>query len=137
MVTVVYFPRITESRQFKSESRYPSQRSADPWYSPVFQCLMCGGDITGVLSNGAVACCCVLMQVNRCIPTKCKIFWILHWNRSQNIIECHDKNIWKYMCIKNLSYSTDTYLRYNYQREKTGRNIHLRYILRIGPIPTK
>ena len=37
---------------------------------------------------------------NRHILPKCKIFQILHQNRAQKIIQCHDNNIWKQMCIK-------------------------------------
>ena len=36
-------------------------------------------------------------------------FGILHQNRVQNIIQYHDENIWKQMCIKILCYITDTY----------------------------
>ena len=39
---------------------------------------------------------------NRYIPSKCTFFWILHRNRAQNMIQCHDNNIWKKMCIKNI-----------------------------------
>ena len=42
----------------------------------------------------------------------------MHWNRAQNIIQCHYNNIWKYMCIKKLSYRTETYLRSNVQIKK-------------------
>ena len=41
------------------------------------------------------------------------------------------------MCIKNLCYSTDTYLQYNVQRVKTGQKIHVRSTSQIGPIPEK
>ena len=44
LVTLVYWLIITEARQFKSESWSPSQLLADPWYSPVFKCLLCVGD---------------------------------------------------------------------------------------------
>ena len=54
------------------------------------------------------------------IPKKCTLFQILHQTRSQNIIQFHYNNIWKHMCIKKLSYSTETYLWYNAQR-KTGK----------------
>ena len=46
-----------------------------------------------VLSNGAVARCCVLMQGKYNIPSKCTFFRILHQNRVQNIIQRHDNNI--------------------------------------------
>ena len=86
-----------------------------------------------VLLLGAVCRC----RENRYISTKCILFQIMHQNRAQNIIQCCDNNIWKQMCIKNLSYSTETYLRYNVQREKTGRKIHVSYISQIVPIPTE
>ena len=54
----------------------------------------------------------------------------------QNIIQCHDNNIWKHMCIKSLCYITETYLRYYVQRGNTGRNLHMSSTSRIGPIPT-
>ena len=38
------------------------------------------------------------------------------------------------MCIKNLSYITETYLRYNVQMGNTGRKIHVSSISQIGPI---
>ena len=41
------------------------------------------------------------------------------------------------MCIKNLSYSTDTNFRYNVQRKKTGHNIHVSSTSRTGPITKK
>ena len=34
------------------------------------------------------------------IPTKCALLQIMHRTREQIIIQCHDKNIWKQMCIK-------------------------------------
>ena len=34
------------------------------------------------------------------IPSKFTFLRILHRNRAQNIIQCHDNNIWKQMCIK-------------------------------------
>ena len=40
------------------------------------------------------------------------------------------------MCIKNLSYITETYLWSNAQRKETGRKMHMSSILRIGIIPT-
>ena len=79
---------------------------------------MCGGDIKVVQLNGAVACFCMLMQGKIYIPTNCTLSQILHLNRSQNIIQYHDNNIWKQMCIKKVSYSTETYLQYNVHREK-------------------
>ena len=30
---------------------------------------------------------------------ECTLFHILHQNRAQNIIQCHDNNIWKQTCI--------------------------------------
>ena len=39
------------------------------------------------------------------------------------------------MCIKNLSYSTETYLQYNVQGGGTGQEIHMSSISRIIPIP--
>ena len=39
-------PNISKARRFKSESQSPSQRLAGPLYRPVFQCLLCVGDIT-------------------------------------------------------------------------------------------
>ena len=33
-------------------------------------------------------------------------------------MQYHDNNVLKKMCIKNLSYGTETYLRYNVKREK-------------------
>ena len=57
-------------------------------------------------------------RVNKYKPSKLILFWILHQNRVQNIIQCHDKNIWKQMCTKKLSYNTETYLRYNVLRGK-------------------
>ena len=57
-------------------------------------------------------------RINRYKPSKWTLFRILHQNRVQNIIECHNNNIWKQMCIKILCYSTETYLWYNVQREK-------------------
>ena len=71
------------------------------------------------------------------IPTKCTFFQIMHRNRAQNIIQCHDNNIWKQVCIKKLSYSNETNLQYNLQREETGWKIHVRSISQIGPIATK
>ena len=56
-------------------------------------------------------------RINRYKPPKWSFFRILHHNRVQNIIQCHDNNIWKQMCIKELSYSTETYLQYNLQRK--------------------
>ena len=56
---------------------------------------------------------------------------------AQNIIQCHDNNIQKQMCIKNLFYNNDTYLIYKLQREKIGQKIHVLSISQIGPIPTK
>ena len=41
------------------------------------------------------------------------------------------------MRIKNLCYSTNTYLQYNVQRGETGRNIHVRSTSKIGPITKK
>ena len=41
------------------------------------------------------------------------------------------------MCIKKSSYITETYLRYNVQRKKTGRYIHVSSTSQIGTIPTK
>ena len=58
---------------------------------------------------------------NRYITSECKFFWVLHQNRAQNIIQCHDNKIWKHMCILKISYSTETYLRYNVQRIKMGQ----------------
>ena len=39
------------------------------------------------------------------------------------------------MCIKKISYSTETYLRYNVQRGKTGQTIYVINTSRIVPIP--
>ena len=39
-------------------------------------------------------------RVNRYKPYKWTLFRIMHQNRVQNIIQCHDNNIWKQMCIK-------------------------------------
>ena len=47
-------------RRIISEVRSPSQRLADPWYSPVVQWFLF--DMMGVMSNGVVVCRCVLMQ---------------------------------------------------------------------------
>ena len=55
---------------------------------------------------------------NRYKPSKWTFFLILHQNRVQNIIQCHDKKTWKQMCVKNLCYITETYFWYNVQREK-------------------
>ena len=55
-------------------------------------------------------------RVNIYKPSKWTFFRILHNNRVQNIIQFHDKNIWKQMCIKNLCYSTETYLQYTVLR---------------------
>ena len=60
-------------------------------------------------------------RVNRYKPSKRTLFRILHQNRVQKIIQCHDKKIWKQMCIKNLCYSTETYLRYKVQRKKQAK----------------
>ena len=65
------------------------------------------------------------------------IFRILHRNRAQNITQYHDNNIWKHICIKQLSYSTETYLRYNAESKKVVRKIHVISTSWIGPIPTK
>ena len=73
---------------------------------------------------------------NRYIPSKCTFYRIMYHNRAQTIIQCHDNNIWKQICIKKLSYSPETYLRYNVQRGKTGQKIHVSSKSRIGPIPT-
>ena len=88
----------------------------------------------GAISLVVSVCWC---KVNRYMPSKCTFFRILHWNRAQNIIQCYDINIWKQMCIKKLSYSTYTYIRYNVQRGKKGQKIHVSSTLRIGPIPKK
>ena len=37
---------------------------------------------------------------NRYKPPEWIFFWIMHQNRVQNTIKCHDNNIWKQMCIK-------------------------------------
>ena len=55
---------------------------------------------------------------NRYKHSKWTFFLILHQNRFQNIIQCHNNKIWKQMCIRNLCYITQTYLQYNVQREK-------------------
>ena len=39
-------------------------------------------------------------RANRYKPSKWTLFRILHQNRVQNIIQCHDNKIWKQMCIK-------------------------------------
>ena len=119
-LTLVYyssvFPKIAEVGRFKLRSRSPLQKSSDPWYSPVFQFLLCEGDITRVELNGDVDRRCVLMQGKYIyIPSKWTFFRILHQNRAQNIIQYHDKNIWKQMCITKLYYSNETYLQYNVQ----------------------
>ena len=57
-------------------------------------------------------------RVNRYKPSKWTIFRIFHQNRVQNIIQCHDNNIWKQMCIIKLCYSTETYILYTVQRRK-------------------
>ena len=41
-----------------------------------------------------------------------------NYYRAQIIIQYHDNNIWKKMCIENLSYSTENYIQYNVQMEK-------------------
>ena len=41
------------------------------------------------------------------------------------------------MCIINLCYGTDTYLRSNVQTKEIGRKIRMRSISRMGPIPIK
>ena len=53
------------------------------------------------------------------IPTKCTLFQIMHQNKAQNTIQCHYNNIWKQICIENVSYITHTYLRSNEQRKET------------------
>ena len=62
------------------------------------------------------------------LPTKCTLFQIMHLNRAQNIIQCHYNSIWKHMCIKHLSYSTETYLQSNRQTKETGQKINMRSI---------
>ena len=42
-------------------------------------------------------------------------------NRVQNIVQCHDNKILKQMCIKNLCYTTETYLRYNTQKNRSKK----------------
>ena len=74
-------------------------------------------------------------RVNKYKPSKWLYFRILHHNKVQNIIQCHDNNILKQMCIKILCCSTETYIWYNVQRGKTGRNIYVSSKSRIGPIP--
>ena len=54
---------------------------------------------------------------NRYIPSECTFFRILTRYRAQNTIQCHDNNIWKQMCIKELSYSTETYLQFQLTKE--------------------
>ena len=71
--------------------------------------------------NGSVfeGCCWLSMCVDSgeiYIYLQNKHFRFLHQNRAQNIIQCHDNNIWKQMFIKKLSYSTETYLQYNIWR---------------------
>ena len=41
------------------------------------------------------------------------------------------------MRIKNLCYSTNTYIQYNIQRGETGQNKHVISTSQIGPITTK
>ena len=76
-------------------------------------------------------------RINIYKPSKWTFFRILHQNRVQNIIQCHDNNIWKQIYIKDLCYSTETYLQYKVQRGKTGWKIHVRSTSRTVPIPTK
>ena len=40
------------------------------------------------------------------------------------------------MCMKNLCYITETYLRYYIQGRDPGRNLHESSTSQIGPIPT-
>ena len=63
------------------------------------------------------------------------LWWLHAWGK--NIIQCHDNNILKQMCIKNLCYSIETYLRYNVQGGETVQNIHVISTSRIVPIPKK
>ena len=85
------------------------------------------------MSLGAVCWC----RGERYISTKCTLFQIIHQTRSPNIIRCHDNNIWKQICIKNLSCSTDTYLWSNIQRKERSRKIYMSSISQIGHIPKK
>ena len=41
------------------------------------------------------------------------------------------------MCIKNLSYRIETYLRFNVQTKETGQKRHMSSISQIGNIRTK
>ena len=88
-----------------------------------------------MLSNGDVDRFCVLMQ-GKYIYTF-KMYICPRQNRAQNITQCHDNKIRKQICIKKLSHITETYLRYNLQRGKTGRKIHVSSTSEIGPIPKK
>ena len=90
--------------------------------------LLCVGETKGVLSNVSVDRLCVFMQVKLIYTFKMYILQILHQNRAQNIIQCHDNNIWKQMCIKKLSYSTETYLWYNVQGGERSKNTCELYI---------
>ena len=51
-----------------------------------------------MLSNGAVDCCYVLMQGKYIYTLKMYISRIMHQNRAQNMIQCHDNNIWN-ICV--------------------------------------
>ena len=86
-----------------------------------------------VILLGAICWC----REYRYIPTKCTLFQIMHRTMAQIIIQCHDNNIRKKICIKNLYYSNETYFWYNVQRGGTGQKIHMSSISRIGPNPTK
>ena len=49
---------------------------------------------------------------------------------AQKIIQFHDNNIWKQMCIKKLSYGTDTYIWYNVKGwENKSKNTCELYIM--------
>ena len=56
--------------------------------------------MTGVSSNGAVFVAACWFGVNIYKTYKWTLFRILHQNRVQNIIQWHDNNIWKHICIK-------------------------------------
>ena len=66
---------------------------------------------------------------------KWTLFRLLHQNRVQNIIQYHDNNIWKQMCLKMFCYRKETYFWYYVQGGNPGQNLHESSTSWIGPIP--
>ena len=56
--------------------------------------------MTWLMSNGSVFRQCVLMQGKQIKPYKWTLFWLLHQNRIQKIIQYHDNKIWKRCVLK-------------------------------------